>query len=318
MATFCRLTAVILLANSSALFASESSANFPVQSFDQKALTMVDGVRDTLSNQLIFISNYVDNFFADERMEDEGSKSKVVLSYILAHDDFRGSSREFFLKARLHFPQTEERLRLIIDSSDEDETDVTETTAAASATENTLYDLKAALQYIFLSSKLWQVSANSGVRFSVPLDPFVRLRVRRLFFVDKIKLRFVQSVFWFQSEGWGETTAFDIEKSISEELFFRSSSQVTGYADTNVLVFSQSFSLFQDIGKKKLMVYSLGMNADLNLPAITTRYYINARYRHNFYKNWAFYELVPSINFERENEFNASPGILLRMDIVFG
>lgn len=291
------------------------------QLLGKSTLTMVNGVHSSLSDRLISASNYLDNFFADERMDDEGSRSKVVVSYLTAYDYFLGLSHEYVIRARLHLPRTEHKLRLIIDSS-EDEVSTNEGDDALipkkSQVEDRLQELRAALQYVMLSSKLWQISANSGVRFTVPPDPFGRLRIRRLFFVDKLKLRFVQSFFWYRSQGVGETTSFDIEKSLSDKLFFRSNSRVTALRDSDELSFRQSFSMFQDIGKKKILVYSVGAIADLNQPATTNSYYLNAQYRHNFYEKWAFYEIVPSLFFDRVNRFIASPGILLRLDIVFG
>ena len=285
---------------------------------EEKALGIVDGVHGSVSGQLIFISNYLDNFFSSERMDEESSRSKVVLSYLTGYDHYLGSSNEYVLRAQLHFPKTERRLRLVIDSS-EDEVGASEAGEPVQPEqEGKINDLKAALQYIFVKSKYWQVSTNTGIRFSVPLDPFAKLRIRRLFFVDGLTLRLTQSVFWFTSDGWGETTSFDVERKLNDKYFFRSTSQVSAVRDTGAKTFSQSFSLFQDVGERKIMVYTLGMSADLNSPAIVTRYYVNAHFRHNFYKKWAFYELVPGISLDRGNSFNASPGFVIRFDIVFG
>lgn len=286
-----------------------------------KTLHLVDNVHASISEHLISVSNYIDNFFSNERMEEEGSKSKIILSYFVAHDGFLGTSSDYIIKARLHLPKTEGRLRLIINGRDENETDAVvgiRNSPNQNKTESRLAELKAAIQYVLLSSKLWQVNANTGLRFSVPLNPFARFRIRRLFFIKEFKLRFAESLFWYKLTGIGKSTSFDVEKGLGELFFFRSSSRVTAIKDTNELSFSQSFSIFQDISRKKILIYSIGSNADLNLPATMSTYYINTRYRHNFYKRWAFYEVVPSLFFERFNEFKTSPGILLRLDVVLG
>ena len=317
--TYKNITLVIyLFLVSELLVAGEQKVSSKELAFDEKALAMVDGVHDSLSDHLILISNYIDNFFADERMEEEDSSSKVVLSYLTSNDQYRGAKNEYTLKARIHLPKTEKRLRLIIDSNVDDESFADANTKNLAASETRFNELRTALQYILLSSKLWQVSTHSGVRFSIPLNPYAKLRIRRLFFVKTFKLRLIQSLYWYKTEGWGETTSFDIEKSLSKKYFFRSNSQAVAIRDTGQFSFAQTFSIFQDIGKKKIMVYSVGSNADLNLPAVTTSNFINAKFRHNFYKKWAFYEAVPSITWERENNFNASAGFLFRLDIVFG
>lgn len=286
-----------------------------------KALVVVDDIHGSMSENLIFAANYIDNFFSNERMDEEGSKSKIVLSYLSGHDRFLGSSTEYVIRARLHLPKTEGRLRLVLDSTDESDTEATDLNVSnleQNETVNRFNELKAALQYVLLSSKLWQVSMNSGMRFSVPPNPFVKFRVRRLFFVDKLKIRFVESLFWYKLTGWGEYTSIDVERNVWDKFFFRSSSRVTAINDTDELSFRQSFSLFQDIGQKKLLTYTIGANADLISPTTMSTYYINTRYRHNFYKNWAFYEVVPSLFFDRVNGFTISPGILFRLDLVLG
>ena len=285
---------------------------------DEQALEVVDGVHQSLSGQLISASNYLDNFFSDKRMEDEGSKSKVVFSYLAGYDDFRGVSSIYSVTAQLHFPKTQRRLRLVIDGSEDETSEANVDSSEEAGSENRFEELKAALQYVFVKSKFWQISARTGLRFTVPVDPFAKLRVRRLFFVEGLTLRLTQSVFLYKSDGWGETSAFDIEKRLDDTYFFRSSSRLTAIRDTGERSFLQTWSIFQDIGEKKILVYSLGGSADLNSPPSTLLYYLKARFRHNFYKKWAFYELIPILSFDRGNSFEASPGFFIKLDVVFG
>ena len=296
----------------------ESSLEEQEIGLDQKALEMVDEVHDSLSYRLVSASNYIDNFFSDKRMEEEGSKSKIVLSYFSGYDDFSGASNAYSLRAQLHFPKTQRRLRLVIEGDEEENIESVADKPVQAESVNKFEDLKAALQYIFVRSEYWQISANTGIRFTVPLDPFAKLRIRRLFFVDSLTLRLTQSVFVFKSDGWGETSTFDIEKKLNENYFFRKTSKVTAIRDTGERSFAQTWSVFQDIGEKKILVYTLGWNVDLTSPPRGILYYLNTRFRHNFYKKWAFYELIPMLSFDRANSFDMSPGFFVKLDIVFG
>jgi len=295
---------------------AEADSQRAEKTVQEKALGLIDNVHASLSGRLIATSNYIDNFFVNARMDEEGSKSKVLFSYVAGYDVFRGGSSTYSLRAQLHLPKTQRRLRFIIDG-DEARNDA-ENNIEQAGNISRIEELKAALQYIFLNSKVWRVSANTGVRFEIPLDPFAKLRIRRLFFVGGLTFRLTQSVFYFKSDGWGGTGILDIEKPLSDIYFFRSSSRITAMRDSGERAFSQSWSVFQDMGNKKLMAYTLGMNADLTSPAVTTLYFMKMRYRYNFYKKWAFYEIAPALSFDRDNDFSPSPGVIVKLDIVFG
>ncbi len=279
-----------------------------------------DGIHESLSDNIIYYSNMLDNFFVDERMDDEGSHSRVVLGYLTSTDDLQYIHSEYLLKVRLHLPKTQNKLRLVVESSIDFDQEVDEFNIAddlKDAGKNAEYST--ALQFIFSESELWQVSSSAGMLFSTPLNPFLRIRLRRLFLLGEWESRLTQTFFWFNEEGMGETTSLDFERKMNNAFFFRTSSKATIVEeDPTVVSANQNFSLFQQLSSKTGLVYSIGADGVLNSPSHVSRYYINTRFRHNFYKKWAFYEVVPAVEFNREMQFEASPVLLLRLDIVIG
>jgi len=277
---------------------------------------IANGIHESLSDNLIYFSNLIDNFFVEERMDDEGSDSRVILSFLTSIDDLQTIHSEYSFKVRLHLPKTQNKLRLVVESSidfdqDPDEINITDDSKDA--------EYSTALQFVFSESKLWQFSSSAGMLFSTPLNPFLRMRLRRLFFVGEWETRITQTFFWFEVEGVGETTSLDFERKINEAFFFRVSSKATIVEEEpGVVSGNQNFSLFQRLSSTKGLVYSIGADGLLNAPAHVSRYYVNARFRRNFYKKWAFYEVVPGMEFYREDHFKESPFLLLKLDIVIG
>lgn len=291
-----------------------------VQESDEFNIALANNIHQSLSENIISLSNAIDNFFVEERMDEEGSHSRVVLGFLITTEDAESVHSEYLLKARLHLPKTQNKLRLVVESSMDFEQETAEDNFAddlRQVSEDAEYST--ALQFIFTESQFWQISNSAGVRFSSSLNPFYRLRLRRVFLFGEWESRITQSFYWFEQEGFGETTAIDFERKINKHFFFRATSRATIVEEEpGEISANQNFSLFQPLSSKKGLVYSIGADGHLNHPAQASRYYINIRFRHNFYKKWAFYEVVPGVNFYRADAFVPASYILLKLDIVIG
>jgi len=289
------------------------------QALDDLAEKLANDIHESLSDNLIFISDAIDNFFVDERIDDEGSHSRLIVSYLVDVADLDSIHSEYLLKLRLHLPKTQNKLRLVVESSVnfEDSDQIEDAVNLREVSENAEYST--ALQFVFTESKYWQLSSNAGVRFSDPPNPFVRLRLRRLFFLGKWESRFTQTVFWFSEEGVGEVSSLDFERTLNKNFFFRSTSKATiAEEEEGIATGNQNFSLFQKRSVKRGFVYSVGVNGVFDDHSYIEKYYLNVRFRHNFYKKWAFYEVIPGYDFPRENNFSKKPFFIIKLDVVIG
>jgi len=278
---------------------------------------VVNEVHRSVSENIIAVSDQIDSFFVAERMESEGSHTQLVFSYYVSEDMNLKLGHDYLFRARLSFPKTQNRLRLVVEST-VDSLQEGDEFFGGSTTNETDNDFSAALQLIFAKNEHWQVGSKTGVRFVVPPDPFTQLRIRRLFLYQKWVFRLVETLFVSQSQGFGESTGLEIEHTVFKSFYFRSSSELTVAEKVDDIMFEQNLSLFQPLTKHKMIVYSTGLEVIIESPPLMDRYFINARYRHNFYKKWAFFEIIPEISFDRENNFEFLPIIFLKLDIIFG
>jgi hypothetical protein len=45
---------------------------------------------------------------------------------------------------------------------------------------------------------------------------------------------------------------------------------------------------------------------------------LSVRYRQRLWRDWLYYEVVPQLSFPREENFDITPGINLRLEMLFG
>jgi len=282
------------------------------------ALDLMDEVHGVLSSNLLSISDQIDSFFVDDRMEEEGSNTQVIFSYYISEDIYGNFDHDYLFKARLSLPKTQDRLRLVVESTVNPNQESEGNQLGGSVSEERDSDFTTALQLIFKKTKYWQVSSKTGVRFAVPPDPFSQLRIRRLFFYDEWVTRLIETVFLSKSQGFGTSTALEVDHGLVKSLYFRSRSELTIAEEVEDVHFAQQFSIYQRITDRKMWVYSVGSDAVVEQNPYITRNYMNVRFRHNVYKKWVFYEVVPELSFERENDFDMLPIMFFKIDIVFG
>jgi len=282
------------------------------------AFDIVDEVHGVVSGNIINISDQIDNFFVADRMEDEGSNTQVIFSYYISEDIYGNFQNDYLFKARLSLPKTQDRLRLVVESTVSPNQENEDNQLGGSINEDRNSDFTTALQLIFKKTKYWQVSSKTGVRFAVPPDPFSQLRIRRMFFYNEWVTRLVETFFISQSQGIGESTALEVDHAIRGGLYFRSRSELTVAEKVDDMNFIQQFSIYQKITDRKMWVYSVGSEAVLKHNPLVNRNYMNVRFRHNVYKKWVFYEVVPELSFERENDFDMLPIMFFKIDMVFG
>ena len=290
----------------------------PIKKEDQlpsiRTLEPLDRYRDTASQKVTRFANWIDNFFANDRIYDETQGSYIKLYLLQTYSENDKPIYDAQIKAKLDVPKTQKRLQLFIISDDEDESDTQQTSIDKTVEKQ---EQSIGLQFFNQDSKLWKVTTIAGVRFHSGLDPFARLRFRRLAEKGSWTYRFTQSLFWLESDGAGETTRFDMDHPLTKNLLFRSTSQATWKNITDQFDIGQDLILFQTINKRKSLAYQVGGRAIKDSELYSTDYYYLIRYRQKMHKNWLFLDIIPAINHPRDNDFKPVRSISLKLEIVF-
>ena len=277
-------------------------------------LEPLDSYRDSASEYVTDFANWIDNFFADDRIYDEKQGSYIKLNILQTYFEDDEPVYDAQIKAKLDIPKTQKRLQLFVESIDADESD-TQQTSIDETIEN--QEQSIGFRYLNLDSKLWKITTIAGVRINQGIDPLGRIKFRRLTEKGLWTYRFTESIFWFESDGAGETTRFDMDHPLTKRLLFRSTTQATWKNINDYFDLGQDLILFHNINKRKSLAYQVGARGIRDSRLYTTDYFYSVRYRQEMHRNWLFLDIIPSINHPRENDFKPVRSITLKLEIVF-
>ena len=269
---------------------------------------------DAASQGVTQLANWLDSFFADELFFDESQKSQVKLNLLQITEEGSKPNYEVRLQGKLTLPHTQERLNILFESDPEEGANPDKTvTEAVESTEQSL-----GLRYVQYTSEWFLAHTDVGVRFHSGLDTFVRFRLRGLLTAGDWQFRATETLFWRDSTGPGETSRLDIERRLSKNYLFRSTSQATWLDEEQQFDMGQDFYLIHDISKYRGIIYRAGLTAISEPETHTTAYILSIRLRQQIHRDWLFFEINPKVLYPIEEDFHSRPSLTLKLEVVFG
>ncbi|MDX1811316.1 MAG: hypothetical protein R3240_05170 [Gammaproteobacteria bacterium] len=291
----------------------------PIFSTAANAQDVSDSIHETISNSIATTADYIDDFFTNERRNVEGSKSRVIMSFVNLYDKDKLNTQNYNIDARLRLPKTENRFHLFIKNTLSDDTTDQQTTfqdQTAQEAEQGVYT--AALQYVFTESRMWRVSTRAGMTLGYPLNPFVKLRLRRLTNLILVDNRLIQEFRWSEIDHFTETSTVEFERLFNEDYFSRLHLAVKWGENDREWQHVGDLSLFYKLKSSVVTKYTVGYESLLTHGFDLKRVFVNFHYRRNFLKKWMFFEVVPEF-FREETDWNKTRfQFLFKLDLVFG
>jgi hypothetical protein len=262
---------------------------------------------------------WFDRFFGGERASDDVASAFVRLIPGIQYSDRDFSDTSLRLKARFNLPNLENRFNLVINGEDDQDSRLLpgEVERPENVDRQGLRDSTAALRYLV------QLADRSGADFDVGLRSEAKVFVRGRYYYtwdvsQAVDTRFTQTVQWRDGEGASESSLFEIERLLSEEMLLRVSSQVTLSELLNGAELREGVQVYRQIDADRAISWNLAMSV-LSDPAWKADVYqTSIRYRQRFLRSWLFYEVEPFLDWARVDNFNTNPGIALRLEIWMG
>lgn len=311
----CWLAAALLSVSGSALSQpSQSTDDGKDQAPTIAALTPLDNSRDALSQQITTFANWLDNFFGDDRVYEESQKSHLKINLLHIRDEGNEPHFDANVQGKLSLPNTENRLKLLIESDAEDEN--LQNTTLAQAVESQQQTI--GIRYVRKTAPEWRIHTDLGIRFHSGLDALARFRVRRLFTTGLWNFRPSETLFWYDSTGFGATTALDINRRFAEHFLFRSASQATWLDESRQFEMSQNFYLLHDITPHRAVIYQTGINGVSEPHVHTTSYLASVRLRQQLHHDWLFFEINPKIVYPEEEDFQPHYSLTFKLEVILG
>lgn len=308
---------ILLLCFAQAALGSDKTQPKNQQAEDLPSISYLDGLNGThayISRQIQDFADKLDTFFSNDRAFEELQGSRINLNLLQTNIDHKKPGYRAELRAKLVFPKTQKKLKLLIETQDEDqETQQTILPSALQTQEQTL-----GLRFIEKETRKWRVHTDTGLRFKSGVDTFARLRLRRQITDDTWIYRIAQNFYWYRIDGAGENSRLDIDHSITEHLLFRSTSEATWLNKNRYFDLRQDLVLFQKINRRKAISYQAGIRDNTEPHTQAKNYFISARYREQVHQNWLFLEVNPGVNYPEDNNYKPIKYIIFKIEAVFG
>ena len=282
--------------------------------------SFLDPHQEAVSDYVRELTTSIDKFFANTEKYDDHTGSYMQLVFDTTWKEAGDLEFDPGLKFRLRLPQTQKKLRLVIESDPEEKQDTRqlETRNIVSNTENdTRTGLYTGIESDISKSEKWKIRPSLGIRIRSPLDYYVRLRASRENYYDKWKLYLNETLYWFDSTGFGADTTMEWDRLITKKLIFRSTSFVRYTDERDQFDMSQSLNLIHQISENRSIAYKAAVFGDTEPAIYATSYLLNIRYRQNLHKDYLFFEIQPSIIYEKETAWEAQHELFLRLELFY-
>lgn len=286
---------------------------------EERYLDYLNAPHAWFSQRLGNMSRQIDSYFggADVYEEISGSYLEANLAQQLQEVGSDPATADFHIKVEL--PYTERHFDLLLESVAEDVDPRNDNPARTRGPrgEGQSSGIFAGLRRVFVDTTGMQISTDLGVKVHLPPELFARARLRRTWPLGDWQLRFKETPFWYQDEGWGQTTEFDLDRWLSERFAFRANSRYQWLNDGDEWLLEHGVALYQILDSRNTLAYETGFQAK-NRPLRSTQYRVGLRFRRRVHRDWLFLSVVPDIIWRRDKGFQPEPGLFIELEVLFG
>lgn len=259
-------------------------------------------------------SFFMGAFFDDEVIEDESSGSNGRLYFTTRRVADQGVDYKVGLNLSLVLPKTRDRFKLLVETDDnedgEQETDLLNTT------DNVTYTT--AIRVELNNGERWKNSLDNGVRWEGKPVYFTRLRNRRTDYFYNWRNRFLHSIYWRTDIAWGTKISTNLLHPITDTSHFSTGFNADYIVDNDYADLDADVAVFHQINRKSAMLYQLAIFGDTDRLTQVNNYVFSVSYRRKIYRQFVFAEIVPEVAWPREENFEATPALNFRLEMIFG
>ncbi len=284
-----------------------------IDSFD-----FLQKMRNSMSGVITRAANSIDRFFAGDRHYQESNQTEFELS--LSRATGYGGDRKLDLSANLNLklPVSEGRLHLLLET--DPERNAIDPTSGNSVLPNRVAVPKSAavaLRYETPKDQAWFFHTDGGLKFPLPVEPFVRTRGGYSSMVGKWQVTAAESVYWFNTLGVGETSQLDLERIFDPQYRLHSTSTVTWLKNTQNFDMRQDLSYFYTMNDRTVWLYQLSTFGISNPQRQVTDYVALVDYRYRMHRKWMYFEVSPQYHFPKDREYKPNFAFTMRLSAMF-
>lgn len=305
---------------------SEPAENIPAEDVPElniPGIRILDLTHGYFSRNIEGLSDSVDSYFGDDRIYEEASGTYVQIRGSAVYSKYGTLGFDTQLRAKFRLTNLKtlaDRVQLLISGDDDAPGSGSITTGVEAGQVVDDVDPSASLQFLLVEQGRWDVRLQPGVKFRTPVDPFVKLRLRRQQSLGANWLiRTTATPAWYESRGSELPGSLDLERGTGHGGFFRSTTSLAWYEEENKNLFArQSLFYSHPVSRRSQMAYEVGVSFEREPRWRDTAYFATIRYRANVHRGWIFFEVKPQLVFVRESDFKPEPSLALTLELFYG
>lgn len=308
---------VFLLLHAGALVADDSD-------LPEWTVERIRPVHEGVSRWVDASSRNLDGFFGSN----EESLSISNKSYLRIGSDFEWVESEGYnadpsIRFKLDLPTTKERLRLIIESEPEESRGTLSEQGSGrlrdtpASSDSTVIGLSRVSESD--KTQQWDTRIGAGVKFRLPLDPYMRLSSERLWDLGGAgwQLESYNRLSWFNSDGYSARTRWDIGRPLDDTRHLRFLTNIQWQEEEDTLEFSEAAEINQVLSRRSAMRYAAVVVGNSGSRPRINDYYLLTQYRRNLHKEILFADIIPELHFPRDADFAPRWAFSLRLEMYF-
>ncbi len=288
----------------------------------QKA-PLVDRMHTTFRTRLDKYAGHFDNFFADERADEEAVESQLRLIGSLEYQEGGGYNFTPRLKGRFILPNLQHKVNLLIDTESDDISSLTDQNAGIESSGNLKEDTSIALQLVQKSNREFGLSHRISLNSKKGrMNPKFRSQVRVTTQpTTRNLLRFTQSGFWGTVDGFGIESRFDYEyllhsRNPEVSSLFRATIRGLYSEISDGYEWALPIEVFNALPHQRAYAYGASITGVTDSSSGITNSAIFFRYRQSFLREWLFFDIKPQLEWPKKNGRNTTTLINFSLEIV--
>jgi hypothetical protein len=271
--------------------------------------TVLERVRRTLAVTACASSAWLDSMFGDQFYYNAYLNTRGSLSVGTLWSEYDGFDPRLHARVRLQLPQWNEKISAFAGRVGEDDY-VSDTEGEFNALPTRQFggledeSVLVGLGYSSPTRTGNDFDAGVGVRVDLPLDPYARARYEIVrTFAEHYVFRARETVFWQNSEGFGSTTRFNIDRALSERFLLRWNNLAKYTEETLGVEFFSEVTLFQRLNERTGIAWQNYVSGASDAEVDLQRFGARAILRRQMTPEWLFLEVRAGIGWPRLKTF---------------
>ncbi|WP_199610289.1 hypothetical protein [Flocculibacter collagenilyticus] len=288
-----------------------------IASEENQEFEWLDSVHSSVSDSLNHTAQWVDNYFADDKLPNFEAKAwgRISVGWEPKAGDLNDFPVKFRLKVRL--PNLEEKVDLIFSDNELDDFDrLPLETSRPQDDKSNSRDFSAAIRLIhkiddksFFSSR---VGLGGGTVYGRSLYRWQRV------YDENWRIIVEPAVEYYIGDGFGARLQLEAGYHFNPTNEFKWVYSIRDREDYDAPNWKNGAFYIWQQDEDHALIWSLIAKGVAQPKYREEEYTLSMRWRQRYLRKWLFFEIEPFIDFERQYDFDADAGIALRVEGFFG